>query len=379
MKAFSFSSGKDNNLAAALEECRAISPQVALLFAASPLLDQPETAETIRKAGFPVVGCSTAGEISAGGVSDLRFSGLALRFDEVPVKIVKAPLKTREDSRHAGEELARQLAAPDLASVFALCPGSFSESSDFAKGLTSGLSSRVLVTGGIAGRHGMTGNTYTIMSDVFPDSHAVAFGFYGDKVRVKSGSCGGWKPFGPVRRVTKAEGGVIHELDGKPALQLYKEYLGPKAAGLPYSGLMFPFAILSEQNRQDTGIIRTLMDVDHNANTMTMAASVPQGSLVRMMHADTESLVDAARKAAEDANKGPGEKATILVSCAGRKIIMGTDVDEEIDAVLDVIGRHSSFTGFYSYGEICPYALTGLSELHHQTMTITSISEEKGR
>ncbi|MEZ0224749.1 MAG: FIST signal transduction protein [Alphaproteobacteria bacterium] len=377
MKAFPFSSGKDKDLAAALAGCRAIDPQIVLLFAASPLLEQPDVAQAVKGAGFPVVGCSTAGEISEGGVSDLSFSGLALHFDKVPLKFVKAPLKDRADSRRAGEELARQLAAADLTSVFALCPGSFSESAEFAKGLTSGLASRVLITGGIAGRHGMTGSTYTFLNDVFPDNHAVAVGFYGDSVRVKSGSCGGWKPFGPVRRVTKAEGGTIYELDGKPALQLYKEYLGPKAAGLPYSGLMFPFAILSEENRQDTGIIRTLMDVDHAANTMTMAASVPQGSLVRMMHADNEALVDAARKAAEDANAGPGEKANILVSCAGRKILMGSDVDEEIDAVLDVIGRKSAFTGFYSYGEICPYALSGSSELHHQTMTITSIYEEK--
>jgi hypothetical protein len=120
------------------------------------------------------------------------------------------------------------------------------------------------------------------------------------------------------------------------------------------------------------------MDVDHQANTLTMAAVVPQGALVRMMHADNDSLVDAARKAAEDASRGAAEKATILVSCAGRKIIMGSDVEEEIDAVMEVIGRHSAFTGFYSYGEICPYAATGFSELHHQTMTITTISEEKG-
>lgn len=378
MKALSFSSGKDNDLAAALEGCRSLQPQLVLLFAASPLLDRPEIAQTVKDAGIPVVGCSTAGEISENGVSDLHFSGLALHFDNVPLKIVKAPLKERDDSRHAGEELARQLAGPGLVSVFALCPGSFSETAEFARGLTSGLSARVLITGGIAGRHGMTGHTYTLMNDVFPDNYAVAVGFYGDSIRVKSGSCGGWKPFGPVRRVTKAEGATIYELDGKPALQLYKEYLGPKAAGLPFSGLMFPFAILAEKSRQDTGIIRTLMDVDHKANTMTMAASVPQGSLVRMMHADNESLVDAARKAAEDANAGPGEKANILVSCAGRKIIMGSDVDEEIDAVLDVIGRKSAFAGFYSYGEICPYAATGLSELHHQTMTITSLYEEKG-
>ena len=378
MKAYSFRSGKDADLPAALAACRAIDPQVVLLFAASPLLDRPEAAAAIRDCGMTVVGCSTAGEISAGGVSDLSFSGLALHFDRVPLKTVRAPLKNPQDSRKAGEELARQLAAPDLRSVFALCPGAFSDSIAFAKGLSGSLSALTLITGGIAGRHAGAGHTYTILNDVFGDDQAVAFGLYGDKVRVSSGTSGGWKPFGPVRRVTRAEANVIYELDGKPALPLYKEYLGDKAAALPFSGLMFPFAVVDERNRHETGLIRTLMDVDHNANTMTMAAVVPQGALVRMMHADNESLVDAARKAAEDATRGMKDQATILISCAGRKIIMGSDVDEEIDAVIDVLGKDAPFAGFYSYGEICPYAPTGYSELHHQTMTITTISEEKG-
>jgi hypothetical protein len=378
MKAVPFRSGKDNDLAAALAEAKKIDPQLVLLFGASTFLARPEAEDAVKKSGLTVVGCSTAGEISAGGVSDHSFSGLALHFDAVPVKTAKAPLPSAADSWRAGEDIARQLAGPGLVGVFALCPGLNADTIQFAKGLSSTLGGQVLITGGVAGRHGMLGNTHTILNDIFPDNHAVGFGLYGDKVRLRSGTSGGWKPFGPVRRVTRAEGPVIYELDGKPALPLYKEYLGAKAAGLPFAGLMFPFAVVSEQDRHETGLIRTIQDVDHKANTLTMAAVVPQGALVRMMHADNDSLVDAARKAAEDASRGSAEKATILVSCAGRKIMMGSDVDEEIDAVMDVIGRNSPFAGFYSYGEICPYAPTGLSELHHQTMTITTISEEKG-
>ena len=89
-----------------------------------------------------------------------------------------------------------------------------------------------------------------------------------------------------------------------------------------------------------------------------------------------DSLVDGARDAAsEAADKDAVNAATLLVSCVGRKIIMGSDVDEEVEAVIAAIGPNSSFAGFYSYGEICPHAATGTSELHNQTMTITHISE----
>src|SRR5438876_246695 len=76
--------------------------------------------------------------------------------------------------------------------------------------------------------------------------HDDAIGFYGDNVRVTHGSKGGWDIFGPERRVTKSSGNVLYELDGKPALKLYKDYLGERAKGLPATALLFPLAVRAE-------------------------------------------------------------------------------------------------------------------------------------
>jgi hypothetical protein len=171
----------------------------------------------------------------------------------------------------------------------------------------------------------------------------------------------------------------LYELDGKPALKLYKEYLGDKAKELPAAGLLYPFALLREEDKQETGLIRTILAVDDATESLTLAGDMPEGGLVRLMHADTDSLVEGAREAAAEAGSS-GRKdgaATLLVSCVGRKIIMGSEVDEEVDAVMAEIGKNSAFAGFYSYGEICPYSVTGVSELHNQTMTITYISEDQ--
>ncbi|MDI1227501.1 MAG: FIST N-terminal domain-containing protein [bacterium] len=376
MKTFSIKSDKAG-LSDALAKAKEILPQISVLFAAPDFFtDRDAVEKAFTGAGINAIGCSTAGEISSGGVSDNSFSLIAMHFDATEVKTAGAVLSGVQQSRAAGQDIGKKLNAPNLASIFVLGPGTNVNGSEFARGIAETVGKRVVITGGLAGDGTQFGSTYTLINGHVHGDHAVAFALYGDKVSVKSGSRGGWKPFGPIRRVTKAEANVLFELDGKPALKLYKEYLGEKAKDLPASGLLYPFSLLREDNREDTGIIRTILAIDEAAGSLTLAGDMPQGGLVRLMHADTDSLVDGARDAASQAaDKDAVNAATLLVSCVGRKIIMGSDVDEEVEAVIAAIGPNSAFAGFYSYGEICPHAATGTSELHNQTMTITHISE----
>lgn len=367
-------------LEAALAKAKTILPQISVLFGAPGFFkDKADVEKICGAAGMAIVGCSTAGEISEEGVSDNSFSLVAMHFDATDVKTCEAQLKSPEQSRHAGQDIGKKLNSSKLTSIFVLSPGLNVNGSEFAKGISDAVGKNVIITGGLAGDGTSFANTHTLMNGKVHGDYAVAFGLYGDKVKVKSGSRGGWKPFGPIRRVTKATANVLYELDGKPALKLYKEYLGDKAKDLPASGLLYPFALLREEDRQETGIIRTILAVDDKAESLTLAGDMPQGGLVRLMHADTDSLVEGAREAAEEAriSNRKGGSATLLVSCVGRKIIMGSDVDEEVEAVIGEIGKNSAFAGFYSYGEICPFSETGFSELHNQTMTITHISEEQ--
>lgn len=379
MQTFSQKSDKAG-LAAALAGAKSIAPQVAVLFGAPGFFaDAAEVQKACGGAGFNIVGCSTAGEISGDGVSDDSFSLVAMHFDATDVKTAEAPLKSPDQSRQAGQEIGRKLHSSKLVSVFVLSPGLNVNGSEFARGISDAVGKNVIITGGLAGDGTTFQSTYTLLNGHVHGDYAVAFGLYGDKVRVKSGSRGGWKPFGPIRRVTKAKANVLYELDGKPALKLYKEYLGDKAKELPAAGLLYPFALLREEDKQETGLIRTILAVDEATESLTLAGDMPEGGLVRLMHADTDSLVEGAREAAAEAGSS-GHKngaATLLVSCVGRKIIMGSEVDEEVDAVMGEIGKNSAFAGFYSYGEICPYSVTGVSELHNQTMTITYISEDQ--
>jgi hypothetical protein len=96
------------------------------------------------------------------------------------------------------------------------------------------------------------------------------------------------------------------------------------------------------------------------------------------MHASTDALVDGAEAAAEAAkamHAGDQQGLALLVSCVGRKLVMGGRVDEEVEAVADVFGRGATLAGFYSYGEISPFSPAVECKLHNQTMTITYIAE----
>jgi hypothetical protein len=172
--------------------------------------------------------------------------------------------------------------------------------------------------------------------------------------------------------VTRSSGNVLYELDGSSALELYKRYLGEHAAGLPASGLLFP---LSLRLPDRPAVVRTILAVDERAGSLTFAGDIPTGAHVRLMKANFDRLIDGASAAARSASlSGPPELA-ILISCVGRKLVLRSRVDEEVEAAREVFGAGARFAGFYSYGEVSPFSAAARCELHNQTMTITTFRE----
>ena len=377
MKTLSLNSA---DLTSAADKLKALDPQLVIVMASTERLQDLAQVKALS-ASLPnaqIIGCSTAGEIDAKGVNDSGYVISASHFDKSTLRAVKEELKSSADSRAVGAKIAESLLGADLKSVFVLAPGLNINGSELVLGLREKLPAGVILTGGLAGDGTRFQETRTILNGESYTNYVIAVGFYGKDLVVGAGSKGGWKPFGPVRRVTKAEGNVLFELDGKPALQLYKDYLGDKAAQLPASGLLYPFAILRD-DRSANGLIRTILNVDHAANSLTLAGDLPVGSTVCLMHAATDVLAEGSGSAAEESvasGKGAeGDSLTVLISCVGRRLVMGEDTDEEIESALDVLGKNACICGFYSYGEIAPFEETGKAELHNQTMTITPMYE----
>jgi len=320
-----------------------------------------------------LLGCTTGGEIHGCDVLDETLSATAISFDDT--RLAAAEADVAAGSFEAGRSLGHALARPGLKAIFVLSDGTRTNGSDLVRGLRDAVGPDIVLTGGLAGDGPNFGTTYVGLNAQPTPGKAAAIGFYGDKLQVGHGSAGGWDVFGPERRITRAKANVLYELDGKPALDLYKRYLGPDADQLPGSALLFPLRIYPAE-KPGQAIVRTIVGVDETARTMTFAGDMPEGHCAQLMRGNFDRLIQGAAAAAEQARETvAGERVAILVSCIGRKLLLGQRIREEVEAVQDVLGTGTHLTGFYSYGEVSPHETTGSAELHNQTMTITTISE----
>jgi hypothetical protein len=325
-----------------------------------------------------IAGCSTAGEILGTDLRDDSVVVAAARFATSSLRTATAAVGSVEGSFAAGADIARRLADPRLRGVIVLSDGLTVNGSELVRGLNSVLPPEVVVTGGLAADGDRFGATW-VLGDEGPAGGIVrGVGLYGDDLRLGHGSRGGWDIFGPERTVTRSRGNVLYELDGRPALELYKSYLGELSRGLPATGLLFPLALRT--GRDEPSLVRTILAVDEEESSLTFAGDMPEGARAQLMRANFDRLVEGAADAALMTRaEGDAETPTLAlgISCVGRRLVLGERTQEEIEAVVDCLPGGAAQIGFYSYGEISPHA-TGTCELHNQTMTLTTIGETAG-
>ena len=353
-----------------------IIPNILLLFVSPLFIEKDALLDQLIRL-YPnttIVGCSTAGEISGISVSDNSVALTAIEFDKVNHKLVKVDVKSMDESYDAGMVLAKQLEANDLSHVLVFSDGLNINGADLVSGLKSVLP-ETSITGGLAGDGGDFNETFVIANNIITDRIIVGLGLYGDQLKIGYSSNGGWDSFGIDRLVSKSDKNVLYQLDGLPALELYKSFLGDNAKNLPSSGLLFPLSM--RVNEHDTPVVRTILSVNEEDQSLTFAGNIPKGAYVRLMKANIDRLIGGAEDSAKnafDAIKQNTELA-ILISCVGRRLVLKQLVEEEVEVVQEIVGKHSKITGFYSYGEIAPFGVFSPCELHNQTMTITTLSE----
>ncbi len=354
------------------------SAHLLLVFGGRSLLQLSDHVQKLRGL-YPaahVLGCSTAGEICGTQVSDDSLVATAVHFEHATLRGARTRIEGAEDSEAAGERLAQSLPHESLVHVLVLAEGNKINGSALVKGLTRHLPAEVTVTGGLAG-DGARFEETLVLWDGAPERNAIAaLGLYGERLMVGYGSLGGWDAFGPERVITRARGNVLYELDGRSALDLYKTYLGEHARNLPASGLLFPLSVRAREG--DNPVVRTILGIDENDESMIFAGDLPTGGYARFMKANFDRLIDGATGAARRSYEALGQRSpdlAILISCVGRKLVLQQRIEEEVEGVREVLGDHTVLAGFYSYGEISPFTPSARCELHNQTMTITTLSE----
>lgn len=349
-------------------------PQIAFVFGARAMLADPAKLAEVRRI-YPDTRLVFASASSIVGV-DICHDSLvvtSVAFESTEVGFATSLITRNGDSYPVACELARQLVLPGLVHVFLLADGHFVDGTELARGFNETLPTGVAMTGGLASEQVQSFTTLVGLDSAPEEARLVAIGFYGENLRVGIGVSGGWVPFGPERLVTRAEGNTLYDLDGVPALGMYKNYLGEQAAALPAAALRFPLAMTPRDG--GATVVRAGNGIDEAQQSMHLAGDIPAGARVRFLRASYEDLVDGAGQAARLARGETTPALAICVSCIGRQVVLGQRTEEEIEIIGDVMGSTTTLTGFYSHGELAPTAGNARCQLHNETMTITTFLE----
>lgn len=351
---------------------------LVLIFADRFLLEDSAVIDDIRSQ-FPyehLIFGSSAGEIIGPYVSDESIAVTAIEFEKSSFIVKTANiLDYQKDTVALGVSLSKSMPKENLKHVLVISEGSFVNGSSIIEGMELGLDASVDLTGGICGDGPRFEKTLVSYKENPKVGEVVAIGLYGETLEISFASFGGWFPFGPDRIITKSSQNILYELDGQPALDVYIKYLGEKASELPQSALLYPLNVMIPGKK--IPVVRTILGIDYEKKAMILAGDVPENSVVQLMMVNIDSISAGASEAARLAmleRKNKPEFA-FLVSCVGRKMVMDQRVEEEIEEVVELIGKETSIAGFYSYGEIAPFHGENTCELHNQTMTLTLISE----
>jgi hypothetical protein len=352
--------------------------QLVLVFGSTQMVKTNSGIADLRKI-FPhaiIAGCSSSGEIAGTNVYDNSLIATALTFEKTQIKNWGSAINNASESAAIAQNLVKALYAEDLKHIFVISEGLVINGSDLVSGIRSVLPENVSVTGGLAGDGADFKETFVYDNGEAKNKYITAIGFYGNNLKVGYGSFGGWDSFGIERLVTKSDKNILYELDGEPALAIYKSFLGDYANNLPASGLLFPLSLRDSEN--DLPIVRTILGINEENQSLIFAGNIPVGSYVRLMKANINRLIDGAGEAAEitaEAIQYNEPDVAICISCVGRRLVLKQLIEEEVEAVRENLGNKPVICGFYSYGEISPFSNRARCELHNQTMTITTFNE----
>lgn len=373
---FYYQDGEWKNLPSSEKDRSAAT--LLLVFAERSLLENDKFIKEIQEK-FPssrIITCSTAGEINKNHSQESSAVCVSIQFEKTKLDLVTKNIDKFKNSTDLGKALAAELVQDDLKYILVISDGNLINGDDLIAGMQKAVDPSVLISGGLAGDGDRFKKTIVGLDNNIKEGNVVLMGLYGSHISVGTGSQGGWDVYGPERVITKSEKNILYEIDGENALDLYKKYLGKYADGLPSSALLFPISIRKKEDK--TFVVRTILSIDEKNKRMVFAGNIPEGAEVRFMRSNFDRLINAASDAASQAislMKNKQVDLAILVSCVGRKIVLGERVEEEIEAVVESMLPDTTIAGFFSYGEIAPNKDENTTKLHNQTMTVTTFAE----
>jgi hypothetical protein len=359
--------GIDHDFAIVLEQINAQWPEIAL------------------------IGCTTDGEMSShilfaedslalvllSGDNFSAVSGVARSVSTDVVASIRASVSEAAD-RLAGK--GGHGGAPSL--CITMPDGLTVSGSAALNALQAALGPPVPVFGGTAGdQWRFTGTKQFHGTEVLNDS--VPFLLFGEGVVFSFGVDTGWRPIGREGRVTAVDGHVVRTIDGRPATEFYREFLG----NADITQLTeYPLAVTADDGRgADSYYLRAPGRTDEATGCIHFLGDVPDGARVHITTTNRDQILDATRasfqRALDDFPKSAEMDSkpalALCISCAGRKQILGSRTQEEARIVGELLAGVPA-VGFYGYGEIARLTEDGVSHYHNETFT-TLLLGDRGR
>lgn len=354
-------------------------PQLLIVFCSSAY--DPEAllgAVHARRPDVALIGCSTAGEIatSGPGESGVVITALGGRGFSVATAVARdAPA----DLRRAGAEAAACIEAIEPRrhrALLLLTDGLAGDQTLIVRGAYSRVGAQVPLVGGCAGDDLKMAQTHQLHGREVLTGAVVAAAI-GSDAPLGIGVRHGWRRVGEPMLVTRSAASRVHEIEGRPALDVYFERLdAPEAvrhdaAAFVRFAQVHPLGLASRSEEH----VRFIGDADFEGRSLGCIAEVPQGSLAWLMEGDDASVLEATDAACRDALAALGGQpplGLLAFDCIARRGVLGdAGIRAEVERVA-ALGNGAPVAGFYTYGEIA--RTRGINGFHNQTLVVLALS-----
>ncbi len=323
-----------------------------------------------------LIGCTGAAEISTAGFNTKSVVLGGIASDRIEFEVVFTKNINR-NSELAGKELAG-LFSSKVQHIQLFSDGVTGNGCALLRGMNSMLDDYIPITGGTSGDTGEFNKSWQFAGKQLLCDAAVAIGFTGD-FKVGTGVQSGWSPVGLPKKVTRSSGNVLYELNGEPALNVFKRFLGKHAEKLPAVGVEYPLGFYSRDGStagKDQFMLRATMAVNHKEGSITFAGDVPEGTMAHLTCGDNNSILEATEKAIQTAVNQLDDTTPVMAffySCMARKTLLGLRTKEEFERVNLKLAGNIPILGFYSFGEYSRVKRGGPCLFHNESAVLSVI------
>ena len=342
------------------------TPEALIIFGSTRFDHRQLLSGIISVAGdIPMVGGTTAGEISTTGFTTQSVVVMALSSDKLDFVTGIGKNMSQDEAACAValiDDIRSKTSLEEAMALFVFPNGMGGDGIKVIEGLHSVLGAEFEIVGGYLGDDERFEYTFQYHNGKVYRDAIVGMLIGGDAgFRTGIGVRSGFESIGNRFYCTDSEGNVVKKFDNERALDLYKEFLGEaRSQRLPGICLEYPFGLIDEKVSiagKEYFQLRCGLAVNHEEGTISLAASIPEGSPITLTTASRGDIINGARLAAEQAKEslqGAEPQAILMFSCVGRKLVLGRRTQEEVVAVKKVLGEDVPLFGFYTYGEIGP-------------------------